>query len=106
VTAWWIAWAGGIVLLVLGELAVTHAHGEQRVPRFGFFAPRPPQRLPWWSWVVFLAGPFLVVVASGRLTTTSGGMFAVGFLGIALALIGQQVVIWWHNRRVSSTAGR
>ncbi|SEL31087.1 hypothetical protein SAMN04515665_11110 [Blastococcus sp. DSM 46786] len=67
---------------------------------------RPPQRIPGWTWLVWLAGPFLIVVASGKLAETDGGMVGLGALGVALSWVGQALVVRQHNRRVSSEVTR
>ncbi|MDP9460176.1 MAG: hypothetical protein M3Q22_08000 [Actinomycetota bacterium] len=95
-TLWWLAWASGILLLVASAVAATRAYGDLQVPRL---FSKPPQRLPWWYWIVLLAGIFLVSLASAE-------RMAYIALAFAIALVGQSLVIWRHNRRVQARAMR
>ncbi|SNR95481.1 hypothetical protein [Blastococcus mobilis] len=97
-TLWWLAWASGILLLVASAVAATRAYGDRQVPRLGFFS-KPPQRLPLWYWIFLLAGIFLVSLASAE-------RMAYFALAIAIALVGQSLVIWRHNLRVQARVMR
>ena len=100
VAVWWSALVAGTLLLASSGVRTRMRAAEgRRIPRHGFFVPRPTHS-PWWTMADLMVAIFLVNLAAGQLSETSGGHFAYLGCAVAAAALLQAAAVWRHNGRL------